>query len=151
MENDRYARYGAASGVIATILIIVGFGVGASGIPDLDAVADEVEVPAGHVLMRQGDFGHECFVILNGKAKVSFRGKRGAKMLGPGDCFGEMALLQPRGKRSATVTAETDMNLLVLGSRQFSALIDKVPSVAKKVLAAVAERVREAERGQAAH
>jgi CRP-like cAMP-binding protein len=62
-----------------------------------------------------------------------------------------MALLQPRGKRSATVTAETDMNLLVLGSRQFSALIDKVPSVAKKVLAAVAERVREAERGQAAH
>jgi hypothetical protein len=41
MENDRYARYGAASGVVATILIMVGFGVGASGIPDLDAVADE--------------------------------------------------------------------------------------------------------------
>jgi CRP/FNR family transcriptional regulator, cyclic AMP receptor protein len=114
------------------------------------SLADEVEVPAGRVLMRQGEFGHECFVILDGKAEVSFR--RGEKTtLGPGACFGEMALLQPRGKRSATVTAKTDMDLLVLGAREFSALTDEVPSVARKVLAAVADRVREAERGRTAH
>ena len=59
-----------------------------------------------------------------------------------------MALLQPRGKRSATVTAETDMDLLVLGSREFSSMVEKVPSVGRKVMAAVADRVRDAERGQ---
>src|SRR6185436_2827826 len=89
------------------------------------ALADELDVPAGRVLMRQGEYGHECFVILEGKAKVSFRG-RGGTTLGPGECFGEMALLQPRGKRSATVTAETDMDLLVLGSREFSSMVERV-------------------------
>ena len=115
------------------------------------SLADELEVPAGRVLMRQGEDGHECFVILSGRARVSFRGKRQSMRLGTGDCFGEMALLQPRGKRSATVTAENDMDLLVLTSRQFASLIDNVPAVGRKVLAAVADRVREAERGQTAH
>jgi len=115
------------------------------------ALADELDVPAGRVLMRQGEYGHECFVILEGKAKVSFRGRRGTTTLGPGECFGEMALLQPRGKRSATVTAETDMDLLVLGSREFSSMVERVPSVGRKVMAAVADRVRQAERGQTAH
>jgi CRP-like cAMP-binding protein len=115
------------------------------------SLADEVEVPAGRVLMRQGEFGHEGFVILSGKAKVSFRGKSGTKTLGVGDAFGEMALLQPRGKRSATVTAQTDMDLLVLTSRQFASLLEKMPSVARSVLAAVADRVREAEKGQTPH
>lgn len=114
------------------------------------SLADELDVPAGRVLMRQGEFGHECFVILDGEARVSFRGRRATK-LGPGACFGEMALLQPRGKRSATVTAETDMDVLVLGSREFSSMIEKVPSVGRKVMTAVADRVRAAERGQTAH
>jgi CRP/FNR family transcriptional regulator, cyclic AMP receptor protein len=114
------------------------------------ALADELDVPEGRVLMRQGEYGHECFVILEGKARVSFRGRRGTT-IGPGECFGEMALLQPRGKRSATVTAESDMDLLVLGSREFSSMIEKVPSVGRKVMAAVADRVRDAERGQKAH
>ncbi len=115
------------------------------------SLADEVDEPAGRVLMRQGEFGHECFVILAGKARVSFRGRKVGVMLGPGDCFGEMALLQPRGKRNATVTAETDMDLLVLGSREFTSLVEQVPSVGTQVLAAVAERVRDAERGKTAH
>ena len=115
------------------------------------ALADELEVPAGRVLMRQGEDGHECFVILSGRARVSFRGKRGTMVLGTGDAFGEMALLQPRGKRSATVTAENDMDVLVLTSRQFASLLDDVPSVARKVLSAVANRVREAEKGQTPH
>lgn len=114
------------------------------------SLADELDVPAGHVLMRQGEFGHECFVILDGRAEVSFRGG-GDATLGPGDCFGEMALLQPRGRRSATVKSKTEMDLLVLGAREFSSLMDEMPAVARKLLAAVADRVREAERGQTAH
>jgi CRP/FNR family cyclic AMP-dependent transcriptional regulator len=113
------------------------------------ALADEIDVPAGRVLMRQGDLGREAFVIANGRARATIRGKRSAK-LGPGECFGEMALLH-QAPRSATVTAETDMRLLVLGTRQFSALIEDVPVVGRRVLAAVAERLREAERAQPHH
>ena len=113
------------------------------------ALAEEVEVPAGRVLMRQGDLGREAFVIADGTAKVTIRGKRSTK-LGPGKCFGEMALLHS-APRSATVTAETEMRLFVLGSREFSALIERVPVVGQRVMAALAERVREAERSQPHH
>ena len=113
------------------------------------ALAEEVEVPAGRVLMRQGDLGREAFVIADGRAKVTIRGKRSTK-LGPGECFGEMALLHS-APRSATVTAESDMRLFVLGSREFSALIERVPVVGQRVMAALAERLRDAERAQPHH
>ncbi len=113
------------------------------------ALTVEVDVPAGRVLMRQGEPAHECFVIEAGTARASIRGRKSSK-LGPGECFGEMALIDS-APRSATVTAETDMSLLVLNSREFSTLIDDVPSVARKVLAVVAERLRAAERPQAHH
>jgi CRP/FNR family transcriptional regulator, cyclic AMP receptor protein len=112
-------------------------------------LAEEIQVPAGRVLMRQGDPGREAFVIADGRAKVTIRGKRSAK-LGPGECFGEMALLHS-APRTATVTAESDMRLFVLGSREFSSLIERVPVVGRRVLAALAERLREAERAQPHH
>jgi CRP-like cAMP-binding protein len=112
-------------------------------------LADEIEVPAGRVLMRQGELGREAFVIADGRAKVTIRGKRSVK-LGPGECFGEMALLHS-APRSATVTAEDDMRLFVLGSREFSALIEDVPGVGRRVLAALAVRLREAEHPQPHH
>jgi len=113
------------------------------------ALAEEIEVPAGRALMRRGDPGREAFVIADGRAKATIRGKGSAK-LGPGECFGEMALLHS-APRSATVTAESDMRLLVLGSREFSELIESVPVVGRRVLSALAERVREAERAQPQH
>jgi CRP/FNR family transcriptional regulator, cyclic AMP receptor protein len=82
-------------------------------------------------------------VIAEGKAEVRVRGS-GSTSLGPGDVVGEMSLLD-RGPRSATVTATTDMYLLVLSSRSFSALINQVPLVARRIMAVLAERVREAE------
>jgi CRP/FNR family cyclic AMP-dependent transcriptional regulator len=112
-------------------------------------LAEEVEVPAGRVLIRQGDPGREAFVISAGRAKATIRGKKSAQ-LGPGECFGEMALLN-EAPRSATVTAESDMRVLVLGSREFSTLIEDVPDIARRVLAALGERVREAERVQPHH
>jgi CRP-like cAMP-binding protein len=113
------------------------------------SLVDEVEAPKGKVLTRQGDPGQECFVIAEGKAKATMRGK-GTAMLGPGSFFGEMSLLD-QGPRSATVTAETDMRLLVLGSREFSALINEVPPVAVRIMRALAERLRTAERPQPHH
>lgn len=108
------------------------------------SLADEVEVPEGKVLIRQGEAGREFFVIAEGRAKVSARGRR-AKTVGPGVGVGELALLD-QGPRSATVTAVTDMRLLVLDSRSFASLISQVPSVARKLFRVMAERLRESER-----
>ena len=113
------------------------------------SLVDEVEAPKGKVLVRQGDAGQECFVISEGKAKATIRG-RGSAVLGPGSFFGEMALLD-QGPRSATVTAETDMRLLVLGSREFSTLINEVPPVAVRIMRGLAERLRTAEPRQPQH
>jgi CRP-like cAMP-binding protein len=113
------------------------------------ALSNEVEIPAGNVLMKQGEIGHEAFVIEQGKARATVRGKK-SRVMGPGECFGEMALLHS-APRSATVTAETDMKLVVLGSREFWTLLEDVPSVALKVLAAVGERLRETEGKQPGH
>jgi CRP/FNR family cyclic AMP-dependent transcriptional regulator len=113
------------------------------------SLVDEVEAPKGKVLTRQGDPGQECFVIAEGKAKATMRGK-GTAVLGPGSFFGEMSLLD-QGPRSATVTAETNMRLLVLGSREFSALINEVPPVAVRMMRGLAERLRTAEPPQPHH
>ena len=118
---------------------------------DLQQIArltTEIDVPAGKVLMRQGDQGRECLVIEEGKAKATIRGK-GSHVMGPGECFG--AALLHSTPRAATVTAETDMRLVVLDSREFSSLLTSVPRVAKNVLAAVAERLRESEGKQPYH
>jgi CRP-like cAMP-binding protein len=113
------------------------------------SLVDEVDAPKGKVIVRQGDPGRECFVIADGKAKATIRGK-GTAMLGPGSFFGEMSLLD-QGPRSATVTAETDLHLLVLGSREFSSLVHEVPTVAVRMMQGLAERLRSAERPQAQH
>jgi CRP/FNR family transcriptional regulator, cyclic AMP receptor protein len=113
------------------------------------ALGEEVDIPAGKVLMRQDDIGHEAFVIMGGRAKATMRGKKTVHM-GPGECVGEMALMHS-APRSATVTAESDMHLLVLHSRAFSTLLADVPSVAKNVLAAMAERIRSTEGAQPHH
>jgi CRP/FNR family transcriptional regulator, cyclic AMP receptor protein len=113
------------------------------------SLVDEVEAPKGKVLVRQGDTGQECFVIAEGRAKATMRGK-GTAMLGPGSFFGEMSLLD-QGPRSATISAETDMRLLVLGSREFSALVNEVPVVAVRIMRGLAERLRDVEPRQPQH
>ena len=111
---------------------------------DLQKIArasDEVAVPKGKVLVEQGQTGREAFVILDGKAAVKRNGRKIAT-LGPGDQFGELALLD-RGPRTMSVEAETDLDVLVLGQREFAGVIDEVPGLAQKLLASLAARVRE--------
>ena len=103
--------------------------------------AEDVKVDAGKVLVSEGSAGAEFFVILDGTAKVSRHGQEVAT-LGPSQFFGDLALLD-RAPRNATVTATTPMELVVLGQREFSALIDEVPGFAHKLLAGLARRLRE--------
>ena len=102
---------------------------------------DEIEVPEGKMLVEEGRVGLEFFIIVTGTAVVTRNGKRVAT-LGPGDHFGEMALLD-RHPRSASVVSQTEMDLLVLSQRQFNGLLNSVPTIARKMLAATAGRLRE--------
>ena len=105
--------------------------------------AEEINVPAGKALITEGETGHEYFVILSGTAKVMRHGRKIAN-IGPGDAFGELALLE-KAPRNATVVAETDMDLVVLGQREFAGIVDEVPGFARKMLAGMAKRLREAD------
>ncbi len=106
--------------------------------------ADEVAVPAGTVLMEQGDMGREAYVILEGTAIVRRNGRKIAELEG-GESVGELSLLD-LGPRTATVVAGTDMRVLVLTARAFTGLIDDSPALARKLLAAMAARVRDLDR-----
>ncbi len=108
------------------------------------ALVDEIDAPKGKTLAREGDTGAEFFVVVEGTATAS-RGGRRVATIGPGSFFGELALLD-QGPRAATVTADTDMQLLVLTSRAFFDLVDDLPSVNRKILGGMAERLRSAER-----
>lgn len=114
---------------------------------DLTVIAkasDEITVPAGHVLVDQGDAGREMFVILEGAATVKRNGRK-VGTLSSGDAIGELALLD-HGPRTATVTADTEVTALVLSARAFSGVIEEVPSLAHKLLNQLAARVRELDR-----
>ncbi|HVX21983.1 MAG TPA: cyclic nucleotide-binding domain-containing protein [Acidimicrobiales bacterium] len=109
---------------------------------------EEVTVPPGRVLCEEGTIGREFFIIVDGKASVRRNGRKLAT-LGPGQYFGELALLDRR-PRSATVVSETEMRLLVLGQRQFNGVLDAVPALSRKLLAAMATRLRESDTKAAA-
>jgi len=115
----------------------------------LGKASDEIEVKQGKVLVEEGKPGHEFFLIEDGTAEVR-RNNRKVATLARGQFFGELSLLD-RGPRSATVVAETDMTLVVLGQREFLGVIDEVPAMAHKLLAALAGRLREADSRALSH
>src|SRR5579863_3361881 len=94
----------------------------------------------GFVLTTQGAPGRECFVVVDGEASVSIGG-RPVATVGAGECIGEMALLDG-GRRTATVTALTEMNLCALAGPEFRTLLDIRPDITRKVLMSVARRLR---------
>ncbi len=104
-------------------------------------LTDVVSLPDGHELTTQDETSREAFVITEGKAIVR-RNKRKVAELGPGAVIGELGLLD-RGPRTATVVADGPVEALVIGPREFSALLDDVPSINHKLLKSLAGMVRE--------
>jgi len=101
---------------------------------------DEVDVPAGKVLMRQGDHGDEMFIIGSGSVDI-VRNDRLIKQRGAGHTIGEIALLS-EGPRTATVTVTEPAHLFVLGHRQFNSLMDGHPGIRLQILSGLADRIR---------
>jgi CRP-like cAMP-binding protein len=114
------------------------------GIRSLVQAATEVDIPAGKVLVREGEFTRHLYVVLRGTADVIRKGKKLNELV-PGDFFGEMAFLSG-APRSATVTARTDLRVMVLGPRELDVIIEKESALARRMLASMAQRVRSIER-----
>jgi CRP-like cAMP-binding protein len=110
------------------------------GLEAVVSAADELDEPAGTVLIREGDLRRELFVLVSGTARVT---RDGAEIvtLGAGDFFGEIALLAG-GARTATVTADSDVRVMMLAPARFEAVLDSEPSVRNAVLQALGERLR---------
>jgi CRP-like cAMP-binding protein len=109
---------------------------------DLEALgsrAEEIDVPAGKVLAAQGGYGTEFFVIADGTVSVE-RDGRVVNQLGPGDHFGELALIADI-PRTATVTTTAPSRLIVLGAREFKALRMDHPDIELCLLREVAARL----------
>ena len=107
---------------------------------EVGRLVDEVDLPAGKVLMRQGDVGREFYVIIDGEVSLDRDGSFLRKM-GPGEFFGDISLITER-PRTATVTVSKDARFLVLGHREFHSLLDQFPSIRMGVLESVANRLR---------
>ena len=111
------------------------------GKKELRAVAqqtDELDVKAGKELATEGDFGHEFFVIRTGTAEVVRNGEH-VRDLGPGDFFGEIALLEEE-RRTATVRATSPMSVIVMTRQSFRQLDHDMPQVHSAICDAIAER-----------
>jgi CRP-like cAMP-binding protein len=108
---------------------------------DLERLArwmDEVDVKPGRHLVDQGAFPHEFMLIESGTAEVAIDGKHVAD-LGEGDFFGEMALMEEQ-RRTATVTATTDLRVIVMHERDFRAMEDQMPAVARRIRSVMDDR-----------
>lgn len=109
----------------------------------ISRLADEIEIREGKRLAAAGETGRELFIIVEGRATVKTPGGRTVR-LGRGDFFGEMSLIDG-AVRSATVTADSPMKLLVVGQREFWELLNAAPSIAKKIMSTLAARLRDAD------
>jgi CRP-like cAMP-binding protein len=110
----------------------------------LSLIADELDFKEGRELAREGAAGREFFVIVDGTAEVT-RGKRKLRMLSDGDFFGEISLIT-RLPRTATVKTVSPLRALVITDRSFRRMLDDSPSIQRKVLEALGERLDTATR-----
>lgn len=101
----------------------------------------DIPIEPGQVLVNEGELGYEFFVIISGRAKVTRAGHKVGE-LGPGDFFGELALLD-KAPRNATVTAITPMEAIVLTRADFDAAIAEAPGMTRKVMTGMAHRLRQ--------
>ena len=100
--------------------------------------ADQIEVPEGTELVRQGEFAYEFFVIEEGTAEVTRDDERVAE-LGPGDFLGEMGIVE-KVVRNATVRTTSPARVIVMTEQALRSMARLNPGVAERIKAAVEER-----------
>ena len=114
-----------------------------AGLEEVGRLAEEIDVGPGKALMREGETGHEFYVIVEGAVRIERQGIE-INELGPGEFFGEIALIDG-GPRTAGAITKTPSRLLVVGHREFRALLDAFLPIRAAILEALAQRVRQLE------
>jgi CRP/FNR family cyclic AMP-dependent transcriptional regulator len=110
-------------------------------------LAELVNYMEGHSVVREGDIGDSFFVALAGQAKVQVRGKTVHRIL-PGDHFGEISLLDG-GERTATVTTETPMTMLMISRANFLKTLERDPAMSVVLMESLARMIRRVDRSLA--
>jgi CRP-like cAMP-binding protein len=110
-----------------------------SQLAEIGLIADELDLPAGKALIREGERGREFFVIVDGSVAVTRKGRK-VPIRGGAEFFGEMSLLSD-APTNATVTATSDVRALVITARSFKTLLAESPGIQMKILQSLAERV----------
>ncbi len=106
---------------------------------EVERLAEHVKVGEGEILVREDQIGKELFLMISGTAEVTQKGRL-VNTLGPGDFFGELAALN-RGPRNATVTALSDLCMLIIGPREIDAMA-QIPGFRNALLRGMASRLR---------
>jgi CRP-like cAMP-binding protein len=106
---------------------------------EIAGIADEIDLREGKELTTEGRPGREFFVLIEGQADVK-KGSRRVNTLGPGDFFGEIALVTQR-PRTATVVTTAPVRALVITDRSFRSLLEHQPAIQGKVMSALAARL----------
>jgi CRP/FNR family transcriptional regulator, cyclic AMP receptor protein len=115
---------------------------------EMARIAERLRIQAGEVILREGRLGRELFVILEGTATVT-REERVVNILHAGDYFGELAAIEAV-PRSATVHASTDLDVLIVGPREFETMME-IPGFRNALLSGMSRRIREADDRLAAY
>ena len=110
-----------------------------SELAEIASIADEIDLPDGKTIIREGESGREFFVLIEGSADVE-RGGRKVASIGAGDFVGEIALIS-KTPRNATITTTSPVRALVITDRAFRQLLDHSPQIQIGVLQALAERL----------
>ncbi|HEY1650836.1 MAG TPA: cyclic nucleotide-binding domain-containing protein [Acidimicrobiales bacterium] len=109
---------------------------------EIARIAERLHVQQGEIILREGRLGRELFIILEGTVVVT-RADRVVNEWGPGGYFGELSAIEP-APRSATVTATSDLDVLIVGPREFEAMMD-IPGFRNALLVGMSRRIREAD------
>jgi CRP-like cAMP-binding protein len=109
---------------------------------EIGRIAERLQVQQGEVILREGRLGRELFIILDGTVVVT-RAGRVVNEWGPGSYFGELAAIEA-SPRSATVTATSDLDVLIVGPREFEAMME-IPGFRNALLVGMSRRIREAD------
>ncbi len=111
---------------------------------EIAEITEEIQKETGTVLAHEGKTGHAFVFVVKGNVKVEKNGKF-VNRLSSGDFFGEISLIDGQ-PRTATVTAETDVKLLVLHSSYFDEIVDKVPGLSKEIMRALCKYLRQSQK-----
>jgi CRP-like cAMP-binding protein len=109
----------------------------------ISSLATQIDVKEGKELTREGEHGNEFIIVLDGEAEVRV-GDDVVATRGPGDYFGEIALVANR-PRTATVVAKTPMRIEVIARREFQTMLHDNPTIAAELLGVVGDRLAELE------